>query len=310
LRALSQLPESDVVPELRETLLTQLASHLLAARDFRGIKELLNSSVSKTGNLTASLHFAHGLALMEERQYARGIEEFRACIQKRDLPTLTPVHRDCRGAAPRHCWALCLRGLNQVEEAARVFDEALQEEPQSRPLRHDYARFLADAGQPVPALNLLHQLVAEKPDDLEAWRKGGEIALSDADFLEFALDWTSEALKALPRDSVLLGQRAEALLLNEDLDAARACLESWGDECSAKFQAARILCELAQDHEIASIPHEAEAAVSRGFMQWYRQLLKWERSRTVLAINERMNPLRAVLPTAADMLGAVLVAVG
>ena len=58
---------------------------------------------------------------------------------------------------------------------------------------------------------------------LAAWRLGGEIALGQAELLEFARDWTGEAFRALPENPVLAAQRAEALLLNGDTAAALGC---------------------------------------------------------------------------------------
>jgi len=49
---------------------------------------------------------------------------------------------------------------------------------------------------------------------------GGQIALSRPEHLALARDWTDEAVKTFPENTRLLGQRAEALLLNHEVAQA------------------------------------------------------------------------------------------
>jgi GT2 family glycosyltransferase/glycosyltransferase involved in cell wall biosynthesis/Tfp pilus assembly protein PilF len=266
----SALPATQVVPETRETLLTQFTTHLMAERDFEGIVHVLQSPLAKAGGLTASLHFALGLALMELQRFDEAAQQFRQCLAKRHQPALSPINRDIRRAAPNHCLALCLAKLRQSEAAAQAFCAALADEPESRPVRLDYAKFLAEAGQPVEGLKLLHQLVSEQATDLPVWLLGGQLALSRPEFLEFACDWTREAEKQFPDEPRVLAQRAEALLLNQEIQSAlplwRRCLAPSANEMISQImahpfptafisraEAALVLCQLLCDEECAGL---------------------------------------------------------
>jgi predicted Zn-dependent protease len=97
----------------------------------------------------------------------------------------------------------------------------------------------------VDALHCIHEVIVEEPQNAAAWRFGGQVALSQPEFLEFACDWTGEAVKAHPNDQVLLAQRGEALMLSQQ--TSEAC-DFWKRACAVEPQprsvAALILCEL------------------------------------------------------------------
>ena len=218
-RALAALPEAQVIPELRETLLTQLSTQLLKQKDFHAVVDLLNSPLAKTG-LTASLHFTGGLALMELKQFSEAIAQMRECLAKRNRPALSPVNKDIHKGGPHHCLALCLKMIGQSEAATKAFAQAVTEDPGSSTLRLAFARFLAETGKTLESLQTLHQIISDKPDEMDAWLLGGEIALTQPEFLEFARDWTGEAIKYFPEKQSILLQRAEALLLSGDAEQA------------------------------------------------------------------------------------------
>jgi GT2 family glycosyltransferase/tetratricopeptide (TPR) repeat protein len=304
-RALSALPAEEVVPELRETLLTQFAGRLMKAKRFEEIVSVLDSKLAQRGGLTASMHFQLGLAHLELRQHAPAAAHLRECLARRDQPALSPVLAEIRGGAPHHCLAVCLAALNQFDEAATAFEAARAASPQSRAVRFDYARFLAQRNQPVEALQLLHELVDEKPEEELPWRLGGQIALSRPDFLEFAGDWTGEAVKARPEDGRIIEQRAEALLLSGR--TAEALLFWQKLSPTPLRQAAAILCQIAEGRTAETA--EAEA-VSREFLKWYRRLLEFNAGATVRAIGGRLDALRAALPAAAQVVQAALAEAG
>ena len=213
-RSLStRLPER-ISPEVREALLTQLTTHLLASRRGEEIVQTLESPLARQGGLTASQHFTLGMALIELEQFEKAAGHFRQCIAKRDHPALTPVNPDILKAAPHHCLALCLSKLEQIGPAEMEFRTAISTEPKSRGVRFDYARWLSRKGRPVEALQLLHQLTTENPSDIEAWHLGGHIALAPGtpEFLAFADDWTREAIKSLPQNPLILAQREDVLV--------------------------------------------------------------------------------------------------
>ena len=197
-QTLSAMSLREISPELRETLLTQFSAHLLTAGRFENVVRVLKSPLANSAELTASLHFSLGLALVELKQPDEAIVQLRQCIARKNQPALTPVNPDICKAGPHHALAICLARTHQVTAADESFRAGLSADAESRPLRHDFAGFMAQQGKPVEALKLLHQLVSENASDAEAWLLGGNIALAHPGLLEFAGDWTSEAERNLP----------------------------------------------------------------------------------------------------------------
>ncbi len=273
---LDALPERAVVPELRETLLTQLAGQLLATDHFAQVVEVLTSPLARRHGLTASLHFILGLAELNLAHWREAAEQFRQCLAKRDRPALCPIHKDIHRAGPHHCLALCLTRLNDFAGAGAAFQAAVAAEPSARQPRLDYVQFLVARGLPVEALQQLHALVSANAADALAWQHGGQIALRHPELWEFAGEWTGEAVRALPTEPVLRQQRAQALLLT---GRVLESLPLWGD-------------------------NEPEA--SRQFLQTYRRLLQTGAEPVVTAIHEHLDQITARLPTAARALRAAL----
>ena len=98
---MSAQPPAEVVPELREVLLTQFTSQLYKVRDHEEVVQVLNSPLAKRGGLTASLHFALGLAHFELKQFSEAADQMRQCLARRRQPGLTPINTDILTAAPR-----------------------------------------------------------------------------------------------------------------------------------------------------------------------------------------------------------------
>ena len=192
LRCASAKPASEITPELRETLLTQVTTHLLTAKLFEEIVKVWQTPFAKSSNRTASQHFGLGLAYLELKQPALAAEQFRQCLAKRNLPTFSPRNPEIFKAGPAHCLALCQASLQQSTDAADSFRAAIAADPKARAPRSDFARFLAEDGKPVDALKLLNELISENAADPEVWRMGGQIALSKPEFRSFACDWTGK----------------------------------------------------------------------------------------------------------------------
>lgn len=299
-RALQALSEDQVVPELRESLLTQLCTQLMAAKKHEELVQMLHTPLARRGGLTATLHFGLGLAYMELKNYRPAVDQFRQCIEKRGQPSLTPMNRDIRKAGPHHCLAVCLMHLREFDAAAEAFQQALAADPQSRRVRFDLATFLASRGLPVEALKQLHALVAEKADELPVWLLGGQIALSQPEFAEFASDWTGEAIKYFPHEPHIRNQRAEIGLLNGN---AAEALTFWREAAGPRSVAARLICETVTGQTIEPL-REDQVAVSREFLNWYRRLVRWGATDIILQLNENVHTLRNTLPTAVAALEA------
>jgi glycosyltransferase involved in cell wall biosynthesis/2-polyprenyl-3-methyl-5-hydroxy-6-metoxy-1,4-benzoquinol methylase/tetratricopeptide (TPR) repeat protein/GT2 family glycosyltransferase len=299
LRAMSKLPPSQVVPELRESLLTQMATHLLAARRFTEITELCQSSLARATGLTASLHFMLGLAQMELKKPAEAVEQMRQCLAKRSRPALSPVSKSILRGGPNHCLALCLAALKKPAEAGEAFRAALADDPVAPGIRFDFARFLAGQGDAVEALKLLHALATGDPRQIHVWQFGGQIALGRPEFLEFAHHWTTQAVGHYPEDTRLLLQHAEALLLGQNAERALPLWLKAHARKSTRHLAAIVLCEIATGVSGHRISSAEEPAISQEFIKWYRQLIRFGAAVLVRQISSQLPALRCVLPSAA-----------
>ena len=304
---MSAQPAEEVVPELREVLLTQFTSQLYKLNAHEEVVEVLNSPLAKQVGLTASLHFALGLAHFELKQFGEAADQMRQCLSRRKQPALTPINTDILTAAPQHCLALSLARLGDFAGAEKAFIAALAENGHVETAKLDYAKFLQGQNRPVDALHRLHEIVAANARHFAAWKLGGEIALSQPEFLEFAGDWTGEAISALPENPVIAAQRAEALMLNGDSAAARELWEKlWRSEPEPRALAALILCEIGEDKTRHAPADGEERATSIAFLEWYKKLIAVRAQELVRKINERLETLSPSLPTAAGMLEAAL----
>jgi tetratricopeptide (TPR) repeat protein len=299
-----------VIPETREMLLTQLCTQLIALRRFDEIIRVLTSPLAHSGGLTASLHFALGLAHLELKQSREAADQMRQCLAKRGQQSLAPVNPEIHKAGPRHCLALCLAHLGQTDAAAEEFRLAIKDDPKSRTARFDYARCLAARNRPVEALNLLFELARQQADDSAVWVQGGQIALSRPEFLEVALDWTADAHRLLPQDLTLLRQRAEALTLANRCEEALPLWRQLRPESDPALAAALVLCETIANDVQFSPATQLEAQTSREFLKWYQRVIQFNGLPTIEAINARIDSLQSRLPTVAHILHEALVQAG
>jgi len=304
--------EDETAPELREVLLTQFTSQLYKLRAHEEVVEVLNSPLARKGGLTASLHFALGLALFELKQFAAAAEQMRLCLNRRHLPGLAPINTDILSAAPEHCQALCLDKLGNAAGAEKSFLAALSGENQTAAnladVKLDYAKFLAAQNRAVEAFHKLHELVAANSRQLSAWQTGAEIALGHPDFLEFAGNWTAEAMRYVAEDFTINRQRAETLMLNGDTETAVPMWERlWNSERQPMILAALILCETVESLTRHTPDHIVdEPATSRAFIKWYQRLIAMRAYPVVQRLNARLENLSHTLPTAAAMLHKAL----
>jgi tetratricopeptide (TPR) repeat protein len=305
-RAMSALPDNQVTPEIRETLLTQYCTHLLSEKNFAEIVRVLRSPAAKAADLTATLHWLLGLAWMESQHHLEATEQMRLCLAKRKRPALSPVNKHILKAGPNHCLALCLAALDQKGPADRAFQAALADDPDSRPVHMDYARFLTASGHEVDALKLVHQLIINDPSDAGLWQFGGQVSLSKPEFLEFALDWTGEALKFFPAHPAILEQRGQVLLLAGDTDSALSFWKQLGGGGNPSHRAALLICEALLDKPLQPIPTELVSAVAKEFIVWYRRLLAANASRVIADLNRRLEIFRPIIPAAISMVDQAL----
>ena len=309
-RLMSAQNSAETAPELREALLTQFTCQLYKIRAHGEVVQVLNSPLARSAELTASLHFAHGLALFELKQFAAAAEQMRQCIALRHRPGLSPINTDVPTTAPEHCLALCLEKTGEVAGAEKAFLTALAGPGRQEEIKLDYVKFLAAVNRPVEAFHKLHELVAVNARNLAAWRTGGEIALGRPEFLEFARDWTGEAVRYVTEDFTISRQRAEVLLLSGETKAAAELWERlWNSERQPAILAALILCETLES-QTKHGPDQTvdEAATSRAFIKWYQRLIAMRANKVVQRINQRLDGFSPTLPTAVGLLEKALAA--
>lgn len=309
LTVMSRKPASEIVPELRETLLTQLATRLLSAGRFDDIVRLFASPLAKSGaGLTASHHFTLGLAHLEAGRCREAAAEMDLCVQKRDQRTLSPINAEIMTAAPHHCRALALSRMGDAAGAEKAFQAALAEKGRIDVIRVDYAKFLVQVGRPVEALQRLHEAVQQNARHAAAWQLGCDIALSQPQFLEFARDWTSETMRYMADDNTLAARRAEALLLSQDTNAAAEIwARLWASEKQPRALAALVICEIC-DGAAPTAPGNSDeaAAASRAFLDWYKRLVTFGAKDVIVRLNGRVESLRSVLPQASQVVESVV----
>ena len=304
--ALSALPKDHVTPELRESLLTQYASHLVSAKRSTEVVRVLQSTLAKAGGLTASMHWLLGLAFIEQKQFAEGAAQMRECLAKRTHAALTPVNRNILKGGPSHCLALCLAALKQRDAADQAFQSALKEDPNARTVRFDYARFLVEGGHEVDALKWLHELAMEDASDLRVWQFCGQVALSKPEYFEFAADWTSEAFKLHSSHPAIIEQRATVLMLSGEADAALTLWRELDSTTNAVHCAALVVCEALAGRSVTPVNGAIAPAVNQEFLNWYRRLLGVNAERLVAVLHQRMDRWRSAAPLAARMIEAAM----
>ena len=305
--ALMSAQTTEIVPELREALLTQFTSQLYKVRGHEEVVRVLNSPLAKNhGGLNASLHLALGLSLFELKKYSAAVPQMRECIAKRLLPALTPINMDIHTAAPWHCRALCQLRTGDTAGAEKSFEQAVAANGRANEARADFARFLAEQNRAVDALKQLHAAITADATFALAWRLGGQMALAQPELLEFALDWTGEALRNLPEDLSVKSNRAEALLLSGNIsEAATLWAGVWEKDRLPRSLAALCVCRLAGGNNLPTLGSPAEEEqCSRAFIGWYQRLLGVPAAETVRLLNENLPGLTAALPTAEKILRA------
>jgi GT2 family glycosyltransferase/Flp pilus assembly protein TadD/glycosyltransferase involved in cell wall biosynthesis len=305
-RVMEPHPANTVLPEVRERLVTLFGVHLIRASRFDEVVQLMTSRLAADCGPTASMCFVAALGLMRLGRAAEAIPHLRECLKRRHIQALTPPCREIEKGGPHHLLGECLAKTGQNEEAEKQFKLALEQEPQAPGILHDYAHFLHLQNRSLEALQMLHGAVASGVNDEKIWHLGSFIANGKAEFVEFGLDWTAEALKYFPEHAGIKGFRGESLLKAGRLEEALPFFleTAKGDQPAAT--AGVILCQLALNQNPAKVSLDQEPRVSREFVAWYRRLLATNAKTSILAINGKFGELRKVLPTAAAILEQVL----
>jgi Flp pilus assembly protein TadD len=191
-----------------------------------------------------------------------------------------------------------------------MFRDAVNADPKAKSVSFDYVRFLAGNGREVDALKQLHELTMADPSDSMLWLFGGQVALSQPEFLDFACDWTGEAAKIFPAHAGIAEHRAQALLLSGRIDEALPLWRPLAAGPNPSHRAALLVCEARLNLSLSAVPPELAARVSQEFVSWYRRLLAANAKKLVSVLNQRMDLLRPVVPAAVRMLEAAMAEAG
>ena len=305
-RLMEPHPAESILPEVRERLMTIYGVHLLRAERFEEVVEVMTSRLANDCGPTASVHFLAGAALMKLGKAAEAIPHFMDCLEKRNEPTLTPPCQQIFKGGPRHLIAECFSKLGQHDEAEGSFKAALAEDPNATGLLHDYAYYLHQRQRSLEALQLLHGVLGKGIDEMRIWHLGSLISNSRPEFVEFALDWTAEAVKFCPDNSGISLARGEALMKSERLSEAVPYFKMEPHAGKPAAMSAIIFAELVAGNPLPAVPVDQEPIISREFIAWYRRLLAAKAQKTLMSVNSKVDVLRERLPTASRMLTQAL----
>ena len=306
LQMIEALPPSTVLPEFRECLLSRYAMTLLEARRHGEVLDLLETPLAKGVALNAAVHYAAGMAALHLQRHELAIEQLQLCLERRARPSHFPLTQVVTSSSPVQALGLAYAQAKRSGEAEATFRNALKDSPKDSALRYSLARTLWSQDKAVPALETLHALIADQADHRDAWVLGGRIALSHPDYLEFASDWTGEAIKHLPGEVDLQALRAETLMLRGELAGAVPHWRAAAAHDRPERTAALILCELCLDQLGRHVLNGNSTAVNGEFLRWYQRLLQVQARQPLLQINERLGQLETVLPGAARTLKAAM----
>ena len=261
----------DVLPEVRERLVTMYVFHLLGAEHYAEAIEVATSRLARDCGPTASMHYVAALAHIKSGQHLQAIPHLRACIAKAHEPVLTPACKGVHGAPPHHLLAECLLVSGQTAEVEKELALALELDPQSTGIRHGYAKFLLLQKRGTEALPLLHQGAVEGRMDVTLWKLGCEIVNGHLNLPDLALEWTEAALAGHPDNDDLRKHRGIALLTAGRAAEALPFFENAPDPAQPVVAGAIILCRLLAGAAGTSSHPSNEPAVNHEFIAWYRR---------------------------------------
>ena len=301
---------SCILPEACERLMTLFTCHLFNAEHYEETIRVATSKLANECGPTASIHYVAASAHIKLGQHVDAIPHLRACIAKAQNPVFTPACDGVRGALPHHLLAGCLVHDGNVAEAEKEFIRALELDPQSLGIRHDYAKTLTFLKRHEEALSLLHQGTVDGHMDAALWSLGCEIVNGSINLPDLALEWTEAAITDHPDNEYLHKHRGIALLTAGCAAEALPFFEASPNPTQPVVISAIILCRLIGGAEATTTQPTNEPAVSQEFIAWYRRLLTHNSAKAVRDVNRLLPVLEPLLPTAAKVLNAAMAEAG
>jgi tetratricopeptide (TPR) repeat protein len=297
---LSKHTREDVLPEVRERLVSVYCYHLLQAELYEELVEIATSPLAIDCGPTASVEYVHGLALLKLERFEEAIEPFRKCIAKRDEPAFTARFKGVEGHGPHHLLADCLAKTGQEETATAEYEQALEMAPEATSVRHGYAHYLTELEHPEKAVKLLFDAIENGSIDARLWSLGCHIVNGHLNDSEVALHWTDCAIDEFPEHPEIRKQRGIALLTVGNFKDALVFFEMTPQH--PLNEGARILCHIALGQATQLSDPDKEQLISTAFMEWYHRLLERGQNESANRLVENIDALETVLPTAAGVL--------
>jgi len=138
---------------------------------------------------------------------------------------------------------------------------------------------------------------------MQYWILGAEIALAQKGMKEFALDWTSEAIKFFGSEFKVLFLHIEALIVNQKWEEAFEFKTDYaGDPVTARHAAQWMMIDMVAGQKISSADPAREQEFSLAFIKMYRQLIDLNDGGAIHKINGASAQLEKILPTAYKLL--------
>jgi tetratricopeptide (TPR) repeat protein len=292
---------ADVLPEVRERLVSVFCYHLLQAELYEELVEIATSPMAADCGPTTSIHYVHGLALLKLDRHGEAIAPLRTCIATRDEPAFTARFKGVEGHGPHHLLADCLAKTGQGDAAATEFTRALEIAPEATSVRWSFARFHTEEGRPEKAIGLLYDAIENSSIDCRLWSLGCNVVNGHMSDAEVALHWTDCAIVECPDNPEIQKQRGVALLTVGRFEEALKFFEQAPSH--PLNEGARILCQIAAGQKARLGDPDKELLISKAFVEWYRRLLERGQGETAQRLAEQqLGTIDAVLPTAAQVL--------
>ncbi len=300
---MENMPEEDVVPEFREALVHQFAQLLVEEKKNDRLIEIATRPAVSDHIKTSSFHFFLGMAQAQQGLLDEALGSFNACIDAKDDAVLTPVMADVHSGVPYVFMAKIHAHRKDVHAANNCFGLALEKSPENVNIITDYARFLSQIDHSVEALQVLHRYIKSGASEMKFWMLGAEIALGESGLEEFALDWTTEAVKFFGSQPEILFTHLEALIVNRKWTQALNFKSEFLSEPGNVRQAALlVMTDIVAGREPSIAVKQNERPYSMAFVKLYRQLIELQDAGAIHQVNESFAILKKVLPSAHDLI--------
>jgi tetratricopeptide (TPR) repeat protein len=193
-----------------------------------------------------------------------------------------------------------LAKTGQEETAIAEYEQALDMTPEATGVRHGYAHYLTELGQPEKAVKLLFDAIENDSIDARLWSLGCRIVNGHLNDSQVALHWTDCASGEFPEHPEIIKQRGIALLTVGNFKDALVFFERTPQH--PLNEGARILCRIATGQTAQLSDPDKEQLISSALMEWYRRLLEREQNEPASRLAKNIDTLETVLPTAAMVL--------